>query len=71
MTVYRYATLFREPGPGAVPKDGLLFCGYTRDKTPSGRLSWGFADYDRKLTEEEVKQYELEYVLNTNVAEGV
>ena len=23
--LYEYATLFREPGPGAVPTDGLLY----------------------------------------------
>lgn len=68
--VFRYATLFREPGPGAVPCDGLICCGYTREETPLGRLAWGWADYERKLTEKEVSDYELEFIYNLNVSEG-
>lgn len=68
--IFRYATLFREPGPGAVPRDGLLCCGYTRDITPDGRLSWGWVDYNRELSPDEVSKYELEYIYCLNVAEG-
>lgn len=67
MVVYRYATLFREPGPGAVPRDGLIDCGYTKGKTPSGRDCWGWVEYNRKLTEEEISQYELEYVIEIDI----
>lgn len=68
--VFRYATLLREPGPGAVPKNGLICCGYTKGNTPKGRFAWGWADYERKLTDEEVSQYELEYIYNLKIAEG-
>ena len=67
--VVRYATLFRAPGPGAVPKDGLICCGYTRGTTPKGRLAWGWADYNRNLTEKEISDYELEYVYTLNSSE--
>ena len=60
--LYEYATLFREPGPGAVPTDGLLYCKYERFQTPSGYLTWGYAVYNRELTKEEIKNYELEYI---------
>ena len=67
--IVRYATLFREPGPGAVPRDGLLCCGYTREETPNGYLAWGWADYDRTLTDEEVYKYELEHIYTLNISE--
>lgn len=67
--VFRYATLFREPGPGAVPWDGLICCGYTREKTPLGRLAWGWADYNRKLTDKEISEYELEYIYTLKISE--
>lgn len=67
--VVRYATLFREPGPGAVPKDGLICCGYTRGITPKGFHAWGWADFDRELTEKEISDYELEYIHTLNLTE--
>lgn len=57
---YRYATLLRPPGPGAVPRDGLLQCGYSENLTPSGRRSWGWAEYDHHLSPEDVAHYDLE-----------
>ena len=60
-TLYRYGTLFRPAGPGAVPRDGLHA---VEDGTvlPNGRMVWSVVDYDRKLTDEEIRQYELEYI---------
>ena len=60
--LYEYAELFREPGPGAVPTEGLLYCKYERFQTPTGYLAWGSAVYNRELTQEEIKNYELEYI---------
>lgn len=57
---YRYATLLRPPEPGAVPRDGLLQCGYSENLTPSGRRSWGWAEYDHQLSTEDVAHYDLE-----------
>ena len=62
--LYEYATLFREPGPGAVPTEGLLYCKYERNdfKTPFGYFAYGSAVYNRELTQEEVENFELEYI---------
>jgi hypothetical protein len=60
--IYKYLTLYREPGPGAVPKRGLIECGYERETTPTGRTAWGWAKYNRELTADEIKDYELEFV---------
>lgn len=68
--VFRYATLFREPGPGAVPKEGLICCGYTKGITPKGHQACGWADYNRELTEKEIRDFELEYVHKMQIAEG-
>lgn len=65
----RYATLLRAPGPGAVPREGLLECGYTEGYTPAGHHTWGWAEYNRKLTDEELNHYDMEYISSAEVTE--
>lgn len=60
--VYRYATLMRPPTPGSIPKDGLLEVKDIEGVAPSGHRAHGWAEYDRKLTDAEINDYELEYV---------
>ena len=60
--IYRYATLERPPAPGAIPRAGLLACGDQIGHAPSGRHMWGWAEYRRKLTEEELHEWEMEYM---------
>lgn len=61
--LYRYACLMRPPGPGAVPRDGLVECGYEQDVDPdTGQDYWGWCDYDRPLTKKEISSYELCYL---------
>jgi|SRR5882672_1994213 len=55
-TTYRYACFNRPPGIGAVPKGYTNYEPHVPD-VPSARH--GVISYDRELTEEEVKQYEL------------
>jgi len=62
MHIYRYGTLMRPPGPGAVPRRGLLSTNGTHTTMPTGHFAWGTADYDRELNPEEVYEYELEFV---------
>ena len=59
MAEYIYKTLLRPPGPGAVPRDGLLWtdCNETRS---DNRHYWGHAVYSRKLTKEECEHYDME-----------
>lgn len=56
---YYYGYLFRPPMPGAQPREGLnvLYCDDVQ--LPCGRSLWGYAIYDRKLTEKEKADYEL------------
>lgn len=60
--VYRYGLLMRPPMPGAIPREGLLGCREITGTSPSGHRCWGWAEYDRKLTDDEVQHYELEYI---------
>ena len=56
MHIYRYATLMRPPGPGAVPRKGLLQTIGRHFDAPSGHFCWGLAEYDRPLTDEEIRE---------------
>ena len=58
----RYGLTMRPPMPGALPKKGLLETKAIEGYAPDGRHCWGWADYDRKLTDEEVRDYELTYI---------
>jgi len=58
----RYATLLRPPGPGAVPKDGIIEMGFNEGTAPSGHHAWGWVDYNRYLTDRELEDYDMEYV---------
>lgn len=59
-TVYRYYTIYRPPMPGAIPRQGLVRVGsYDYKQSIGGVGAWGFAEYDRPLTEKEVYDYEL------------
>lgn len=68
--IARYAALLRPPGPGAVPRDGLLQCGYAEETTPSGRRSWGWAEYSRELAQEEIIHYDMEHMYTANETHG-
>ena len=57
---HRYALLMRPPGPGALPGRGLTGTKGEHFKAPSGHFAWGWAEYDRELTDEEIADYELE-----------
>ena len=56
----KYATLMRPPGPGAVPREGWIDTSFDELTTPSGHHAWGWVEYNRKLTQKEIDDYELE-----------
>ena len=56
---YYYVYLFRPPMPGAQPLDGLIETRDADDLEVRGRKQWGYAVYDRELTDKEITQYEL------------
>lgn len=64
-TVYRYYCPYRPPMPGAIPRQGLVRAfEYDYPQSFNGRGAWGFAEYDRPLTEKEISDYELRPAAN-------
>lgn len=58
--VYRYYCQYRPPMPGSIPRQGLVRAySYDCKQCIGGVWAWGFAEYDRELTADEVAQYEL------------
>lgn len=58
---YGYLCLMRPPTPGAVPIRGLVQCEDKEGVSLESRHHyWGRVVYNRELSEEEVRHYELE-----------
>lgn len=63
MPIYRYLLLQRPPMPGSLPHGGLDRVETFYDKQyvcGSGHHAWGYAEYNRPLTDQEISDYELE-----------
>ena len=58
--LYRYHLLMRPPTPGSIPISGLVNCYDEEGIAPSGHHTWGWAEYNRKLSDQEVYNWELE-----------
>ena len=59
---YRYYSKLRPVGPGTFPKEGVqeIFnydCQTYVEEV--GREVWGYIEYDRELTDAEIRDYEL------------
>lgn len=60
MKVYRYYCRFRPPMPGAIPKQGLVnLTSFDYRQSYDGIECWGWVEYDRELTKDEINDYEL------------
>lgn len=62
MIIYRYYLTQRPPGPGTFPKQGALHLSEFARKTmvdKINRRAWGYVDYNRRLSVQEVHQYEM------------
>ena len=60
MKVYRYYCRFRPPMPGAIPRKGLVeVASFDGPQTLDGIRTWGYAEYNRELTDREIADYEL------------
>lgn len=59
--VYRYYTLYRPPMPGGIPAGAVnVQTMGSRPYIPEiGHSAWGYADYDRVLTQKEIRDFEL------------
>lgn len=58
---YVYGTFLRPPDIGCVPKHGLKEVSFEEFESV-GRHYWGTASYDRKLTAEEIEQYDMDCI---------
>lgn len=61
-TRYRYYCLCRPAGPGAVPR-GLINLKNYDDKQFVPEIekeAWGWVEYEKPLTDKEIRDYELE-----------
>jgi hypothetical protein len=52
----------RPPQPGAIPRNGLQEIHDGEFVAPSGHHAWGWAEYNRRLTDAEISGYELEEI---------
>lgn len=63
MSNYRYGMRLRGFSPGAQPREGLLYAEDGSDKVSTyGRMYHNILVYDRRLTEKELRDYELDYL---------
>ena len=63
MKLYQYACRLRPPAPGAIPKRNL-YAVHDGHISISGtdRHYWGLVDYTQPLTDEELDEYELDFI---------
>lgn len=62
MDCYRYYSTQRPIAPGTTLKEGCVGVVNFDEKIYVPKIkreAWGFVDYDRPLTKEEIKEYEL------------
>lgn len=60
MKVYRYYCKNRPPMPGSIPRDGLKnIADFDYPQSFNGIGAWGWAEYNRELTDKETTDYEL------------
>ena len=64
MRVYKYGMRLRGFSPGAQPRQGWLDAG----TDPEGKY-WNTLFYNRKLTDEECRDYELDFIGCEEVSE--
>ena len=63
MSNYRYGMRLRGFSPGAQPREGLLYAEDGSDKVSTyGRMYHNILVYRRRLTEQELRDYELDYL---------
>ena len=58
---YTYYCRLRPPAPGCQPRKGLLKIDFN-EVIIQGREYWGSVTYNRQLTENELYNYDLDYI---------
>lgn len=62
MEIHTYYCRERPPAPGSIPREGLsevYVYPYPINDPMDGHMIYGYANYTRRLTREEIDQYEL------------
>lgn len=59
--MYTYYFRLRPPGIGCQPKKGLVKIDFN-EVIKNNRKYWGSATYDRKLSSDELFNYDLDYI---------
>lgn len=67
---WMYLCKERPPAPGSIPRAGLIEVSDER-MWCDGKLCWGWVQYNRELSENEIKDYELIYVWNSKLTEQI
>ena len=55
---------------GCCAEAGIATGENVHQHAPSGHTTWGLAEYDRPLTDEEIEEYELEFIAITVINDG-
>lgn len=69
---FRYYSIHRPVAPGTFPKSGVINLhnfDYRTSDNPLNRPAWGYIDYNRALTEKEMRDYELVFCAEIETAE--
>lgn len=59
--LYKYYCIMRPPAPGTIPKGAIEIRMYNERRyiAEIERMAWGWVEYDRELSYEEIHSYEL------------
>ena len=56
---YRYYLTQRPPAPGAIPRGSKNTVSFDTKQEVDGLEAWGYVEYDKPLTEQQISDYEL------------
>ena len=57
--LYRYYLTQRPPAPGAIPRGSKNTVSFDTKQEVDGLEVWGYVEYDKPLTEQQISDYEL------------
>ena len=69
---YRYYLTQRPPAPGAIPRGSKNTVSFDTKQEVDGLEAWGYVEYDKPLTDEQISDYELsENVTETKQVDNI
>jgi hypothetical protein len=67
---YRYYLTQRPPAPGAIPRGSKNTVSFDTKQEVDGLEAWGYVEYDKPLTEQQISDYELTENSETETVEN-